>query len=152
MITNALRVMPISVKGFSFLAALGRHMTSYSNDVPDEVEKQDQYPKLMINNTIIPQNSSFDKQQKKYKRKISMKNAGNRGTSENRTDGNVRKYHKKFWNTCSNLMWIRSGWNNQTFPSPPSCHSLGSWWRPVRTSPSSYGPSRYREELSQHLP
>ena len=96
MITNALRVMPISVKGFSFLAALGRHMTSYSNDVPDEVEKQDQYPKLMINNTIIPQNSSFDKQQKKYKRKISMKNAGNRGTSENRTDGNVRKYHKKF--------------------------------------------------------
>ena len=99
MITNALRLTPTNVKGFSFLAKLGMHMTSYSNDTSEEGDTMDKYPKLTRNTDLHPKDSTFDKNQKKHKRKISIRDVENRFSAvsyDNEPDGNVRKFHKKF--------------------------------------------------------
>jgi hypothetical protein len=97
MITNALRLTPISVKGFSFLAKLGMHMTSYKSDEYEEQDTLDEkYPKLNRIIDIHPKNSTFEKKQK---RKINIKDVETRfaaSASSGESDGNVRKFHKKF--------------------------------------------------------
>ena len=98
MITNALRLTPISVKGFSFLANLGMHMTSYSGEACKEDNYESaRYPKLTKRIDIHPKDSTFDRQQKKSKRiipgDVKKKIESSPG---HEPDGNVRKYHKKF--------------------------------------------------------
>ena len=97
MITNALRLIPVSLKGFSFLANLGQHMTSYRNEKYED-ENPDgyilNYPELhrYLGLEIHPQNSVFDMEQRKYKRKQIMEPRILTGES----DGSVRKFWKKF--------------------------------------------------------
>ena len=101
MVTNALRLTPTSVKGFSFLANLGMHMTSYKTDEhEDEDNFYQKYPKLnrRIGLDINPKNSTFDLCRRKQKRKLIIKDVepilGVIASGEQ--DGKVRKFHTKF--------------------------------------------------------
>ena len=102
MLTNALRLAPFSVKGFSFLQNLGMHMTSYKSDKDGQEDSvNDKYPRLKkeITCDIEPRDSNFDKGHKKPKRKLVIKDRDKRHEafpSTNEFDGNVRKFHKKF--------------------------------------------------------
>ena len=97
MITNALRMLPNHVKGFSFLGQLNLHMSSYS-DKQDEVMDSilEVYPRLKVKdkalNKIIPVDSNFDQQRSTRKRRaLRMKHVVmDSGT------GAVRKFSKKF--------------------------------------------------------
>ena len=102
-LTNALRMIPDSVKGFSFLAHLKTHMKSYTAD-KDNQESQNSrmYPKLLINLecSFVPEDSSFDRQSFK-KRKTLSSNKINPNMDSiisdcSTFDGSVRKFHKKF--------------------------------------------------------
>ena len=103
-LTNALRMIPDSVKGFSFLAHLKTHMKSYTAEKEDSNSKMStRYPKLLFNLecSFVPNDSNFDSQDSK-KRKTLSANKMLKPYFDSRTfegssaDGSVRKYHKKF--------------------------------------------------------
>ena len=91
-LSNALRLLPLKIRGFKFLGNLKRHMTSYKPDEFEDNEVPLTYPKVKLSDgSIRPADSSFDKKtkiSKPIREKI-------RTISEGSFDGNVRKYHKK---------------------------------------------------------
>ena len=96
-ITNSLRLLPESIKGFSFLKHLNVHMKSYlecedTNSGSDSIC----YPQVKSLQSsqlvILPKDSAFDMKTSK-KRKIDRTA---RLTGGNLYDGAVRKYHRKF--------------------------------------------------------
>ena len=92
-LSNALRLLPAKVRGFTFLGNLKRHMTSYKPDDLDEKQGLKVYPKLVLSDgSVKPMNSCFDEGHSKRKQ---LKERS-RSTSESSFDGNVRKFHKKF--------------------------------------------------------
>ena len=97
MITNSLRLIPISVKGFSFLGELKQHMTSY-NSYSDEDEgylEAISYPIISKwKDIILPRNSPFDIDKKK-KRKIYLPDKDTTGSCVS-SNSNVRKFTRKF--------------------------------------------------------
>ena len=99
-ITNALRLVPDSVKGFSFLAELKSHMTSYTAVASSAPAKLVEYPKIFINKecSFVPCDSNFDeKSLKNKKRKMpSFNTISETSVSSISSDGAVRKFHKKF--------------------------------------------------------
>ena len=92
MITNALRLLPDHVKGFSFLKHLNIHMTSYTYK-PDKNHCKYAYPQVKKNDNskvIHPVDSEFDYQKNKRR-------TGPTRLKEVSVDtGSVRKYFKKF--------------------------------------------------------
>ena len=99
MLTNALRLLPNSVKGFSFLAGLKIHMTSYKSDAFENDEDLDVvYPELHEKGDIHPKDSLFDKKRGKPRSKQARKVDEMIPVSGSSVvfDGNVRKYHKRF--------------------------------------------------------
>jgi hypothetical protein len=103
MITNALRMIPVSVKGFSFIKCLKLHMTSYTEKSEDDADQnKPNYPSITCkvnNQTVCPMDSEFDQKTGK-KRKISLIQKDNYTTLSGNNQGAVRKFHKKF--TSSN--------------------------------------------------
>ena len=98
-LTNALRLTPKSVKGFSFLARLGVHMTSYLNDeVQGGEDLDEEYPQLHGKRDIHPRDSPFDRKPSRPRRSNIIVNDKMFPASASIVtfDGNVRKYHKKF--------------------------------------------------------
>ena len=74
MITNALRLVPVSVKGFSFLKCLKLHMTSYTDKSEDGQDNKPSYPlvrKKVYDLIVRPVDSEFDKKIRK-KRKLNF--------------------------------------------------------------------------------
>ena len=97
MIINALRLLPINIKGFPFLTKLNVHMKSYTAPTDEEIVDcfpNSAYPKWLqsSSNCIHPANSYFD--QVASKRKV--KYYKSRKSEVVGTDGHYRKYHKKF--------------------------------------------------------
>ena len=100
MICNALRMLPVSVKGFKFLTMMKVHMTSYEAEADeDDTNYETDYPTLFSQRVVImPLDAPQDKPTKKRKRnlmKAAMKDTelvldAISGESQ------VRKYHKKF--------------------------------------------------------
>lgn len=99
MITNALRLIPVSVKGFSFLKCLKLHMTSYTEkSEEDEDISNPIYPSLtkeVVKKVITPVDSEFDKKSVK-KRKIVFREKKSDKTLVGSSDGAVRKFFKTF--------------------------------------------------------
>ena len=99
MITNALRLIPVSVKGFSFLECLKLHMTSYTEkSEEDENIRNPIYPLLtkeVVKKVITPVDSEFDKKSVK-KRKIVFREKRCDKTVIGSSDGAVRKFFKTF--------------------------------------------------------
>ena len=100
MITNALRLLPVSVKGFSFLKCLKLHMTSYTDKNDDQKDpSKPKYPRItskLQNQSICPMDSQFDKKTGK-KRKISLREKDSSYPSlSGNSGGAVRKFHRKF--------------------------------------------------------
>ena len=98
-ITNALRLIPDSVKGFSFLAELKSHMTSYTAVAYSDPEKLVKYPKIFTNKecSFIPCDSNFDEKSLNKKRKMpSFNKMSEANVNTTSSDGAVRKFHKKF--------------------------------------------------------
>ena len=97
-VTSALRLVPVSVKGFSFLKYLKVHMTSYTDKDNDEnTTKKPNYPSITCiepGKTVIPIDSEFDKKVG-TKRKISS-NLKEIQQVHGGNDGDVRKFHRKF--------------------------------------------------------
>ena len=97
-LTNSLRLMPNSVKGFSFLKYLNVHMKSYSlkNEDNEHLKQEIVYPKLketpLAGLVIVPTDSMFDTNILK-KRKL-YRNA--KVSEDVPFSGNVRKFHRKF--------------------------------------------------------
>ena len=93
MITNALRLLPDHVKGFSFLRHLNLHMSSYICKQEMNLGEYS-YPQVKIggkySNVIHPVDSEFDKQKKKRKTPPARIREVIADT------GSVRKYFKKF--------------------------------------------------------
>ena len=91
-ISNALRLLPLKVRGFKFLQGLKMHMKSYNPD-DHEVGTREKlsYPKLKLSSGIVqPQNSSFDRFSKKRKRKFTD------FAQESSHGDDVRIFHEKF--------------------------------------------------------
>ena len=98
MITNALRLVPVSVKGFSFLKCLKLHMTSYTDKSEDGQDNKPSYPlvrKKVYDLIVRPVDSEFDKKRRK-KRKLNLRQKESDGNLPRSSEGNVRKFHKKF--------------------------------------------------------
>ena len=97
-ITNALRLVPQSVKGFSFLAHLKTHMKSYSAEASSESQKFVRYPRLVINKegSFVPVDSSFDQKSSKKRKTLSYSKMVQTDVNTIISDGEVRKHHKKF--------------------------------------------------------
>ena len=98
MLINALRLLPVSQKGFLFLTKLKVHMKSYRALVEDDPAHEDQslqYPKRVEKkeNLLFPVDSYFDKFASKTKRKIPASIPEKQDTAD---DGHSRKYHRKF--------------------------------------------------------
>ena len=97
-LTNSLRLMPNSVKGFSFLKYLNVHMKSYCVRIEDyeHLKQEVVYPKLKktprAGLVIVPIDSMFDTKNSK-KRKL-YRNA--KVSEDALFTGNVRKFHRKF--------------------------------------------------------
>ena len=100
-ITNSLRLLPDSVKGFSFLRHLNVHMKSYLDTNDDDSGCSSNYPQLKSHHparlVVVPLDSPFDAIKSK-KRKVYQ---NTRTTEANMFDGAVRKYHRKFENASS---------------------------------------------------
>ena len=97
MITNSLRLIPIPVKGFSFLGELKQHMTSYKiySDEDEGYLESNSYPIISKwKDTIVPHNSPFDIDKKK-KRKVHLPEKDTTVSCVN-SKSNVRKFVKKF--------------------------------------------------------
>ena len=105
MITNALRLCPISKTGFSFLGKLESHMTSYKDQLESDFTSSRSlrsYSDLKkdVGGRIIVQDSLFDEKQykerkiHKYLKEQAQFKGCNKGQLMN--GGNVRKYFKKF--------------------------------------------------------
>ena len=93
-LSSALRLLPVKVRGFTFLGQLKRHMTSYNPESDDHNESEGSwsYPVLKISDgSITPADSCFDKKASKRRQ---MKGKI-RPMRESSFDGNVRKFHKK---------------------------------------------------------
>ena len=95
MLANALRLVPLKVRGFKFLGYLKRHMKSYRPDDSEDVSSTlKPYPLVFHSQkTISPRNSCFDSQEKKKRRQPTESRA--KIPHEGSFDGNVRKFHKK---------------------------------------------------------
>ena len=96
-ITNSLRLLPVSVKGFSFLGMLKLHMTSYKADEEDSewLNIAPSYPVIFKRKgDILPQDSSFDAKRDK-KRKLNFREVVREANAVN-VCSNVRKFVKKF--------------------------------------------------------
>ena len=97
-ITNALRLIPIAVKGFSFLKYLKVHMTSYTEKDDENVALEPKYPNITPikpSKTVHPVDSEFDKMVGGKKRKISLTLKESQ-PALSADDGAVRKFHRKF--------------------------------------------------------
>ena len=98
-ITNALsRLLPVRVKGFSFLKHLSLHMKSYS-DKEDEgnMIRNSRYPSIFgmrLKKMVESVDSEFDTKVG-TKRKVSMHPRESQPTKSG-NDGNVRKFHRNF--------------------------------------------------------
>ena len=100
MITNALKLIPISVKGFSFLKFLKLHMTSYTEKSDDNKPGvcKPLYPSISCwdqKRTLEPLDSEFDRKVGK-KRKFSFTLKETQPLPSGSSDGAVRKFHRKF--------------------------------------------------------
>jgi hypothetical protein len=98
MVINALRMLPVNIKGFHFLSKLHVHMKSYRAPIDEENPDQlstPSYPKWIKSalNEIYPTDSFFDKVGSKRKQKASLPGRSEEGVG---TDGHPRKYHKTF--------------------------------------------------------
>ena len=96
MLINALRMLPIAQKGFLFLTKLKVHMKSYRASIDEDSthrESNSSYPKRgeRVGNKIYPTDSYFDKLTSKRKLPVSIRERSDVGT-----DGQYRKYHRKF--------------------------------------------------------
>ena len=98
-ITNALRLVPDSVKGFSFLAHLKMHMSSYSeNSDSDSKSQVKRYPNLKISSgcSFLPMDSNFDRQGSRKRKTLSYPKMFEIDVNTLISEGEVRKHHKKF--------------------------------------------------------
>ena len=100
-LTNALRLVPNNVKGFSFLKHLKVHMTSYSVEANSELEQQqEKYPKLEVHRrsfcSFHPVDSNFDRPNSRKRKTLSDSKMVQMDVNCLITDGEVRKHHKKF--------------------------------------------------------
>ena len=97
-LTNALRLLPNSIKGFSFLGRLNTHMKSYSANVDPSTTSVSRYPRLIVNNTckICPRNSEFDNFGTRKRKTMSSCKMLNLYVNSLLSEGEVRKHHKKF--------------------------------------------------------
>ena len=101
MITNALRMVPDTVKGFKFLNKMRVHMTSYAAEAETENDEKNinkiDYPRLTLQrNIIVPVDSYQDNPDLKRKRTIQFSQKAISDDCKGPTDSNVRKFHKKF--------------------------------------------------------
>ena len=97
MMSNALRMVPESVKGFKFLSLMKVHMKSYEAEAEDEEGHfETEYPSLFLQRKLImPIDAPQDKQSKKRKR--SVMNIKEKDKNYCMIDEiGVRKFHKKF--------------------------------------------------------
>ena len=96
-ITNALRMLPVSVKGFSFLKYLKVHMKSYTDKDDDEqTAKKSRYPIITSferKKVVHPIDSEFDKKEGTKRKKCENLRETKQTTG---SDGGVRKFHRKF--------------------------------------------------------
>ena len=97
MITNSLRLTPVSIKGFKFLTNLKLHMTSYSGD-DDDYEVFSDYPILSeySGGAIIPKNSNFDLHGRKRKNTLRDTEFQAKSSRNQMFEGEVRRFVKKF--------------------------------------------------------
>ena len=97
MLTNALRLLPPTVRGFQFLNHLKQHMKSYKPDdfVTSDGNSDMLYPVLRkFDGNIFPSDSIFDKP-RRVRRKRTLYNPKALPQSDS-ASGDVRKFHKKF--------------------------------------------------------
>ena len=98
-ITNALRLVPDDVKGFSFLKHLKVHMKSYSVEDNSELQQQQKrYPKLEAHSvcSFHPADSNFDRPNSRKRKTLSDSKMVQMDVNCLITEGEVRKHHKKF--------------------------------------------------------
>ena len=106
MLANALRLVPLKVRGFKFLGYLRRHMKSYRpDDSEDALSTLISYPHAFHSHgSVTSSNSYFDCEKRKYKRRHLVEP---RAIPHERTfDGNVRKFHKKLKRYVSSTRFI----------------------------------------------
>ena len=96
MLINAMRMLPVSQKGFCFLTKLKVHMKSYRapiESVNSERETHSNYPSRVYpaGSVVHPRDSYFDKVGSKRKLPASLRERSDVGT-----DGHYRKHHRPF--------------------------------------------------------
>ena len=91
-LSNALRLLPMKVRGFEFLGKLDTHMKSYKPDNFESRASELSYPSLSTSKgTANLKNSLFDIPVQKTKNPKRL-----RTTSPDSFDGRIRQYHYKF--------------------------------------------------------